>query len=754
MSIRFGALIAAVSLELDTLDFADASQSLVCVAIYARFKRRSGIYSSQLILSRSRIVPQGMSQPRAELYAALLNSHTGEVVRKSLQKWHKSSLKFSDSQIVLHWLNNDKKTLKQWVRCRVIESLRFTQPDQWFHVQSDQMIADIGTRRGPTLTDVNDDSRWIRGDPWMHLNINEMPITKISDIKMSKSEETQAAIETYHSEVHHSDQSNPISRIMDEVQERLEFSNYLISPLKFRFQKVVHILAIIMKFCKILKQRVKSSKNPPHPPKANPSLVFLVEEDITSARNYFFQKGTQEIKKFLPSKRFKEITSEEHGILKYTGRILDNNDIKIVGRFTNAMRDLSSSTFCVPVLDRFSPVSVAIVNEVHWHHITAKHSGVETTLRFVNLQAYILEGRSLVKMVRKSCQRCRYLMKRAVDVAMGPISKHNLTIAPAFYAAQVDLCGPFDSYSPHHKRTTVKIWLLIFVCATTSTTNIKIMDDYSTQSFILGFTRFSCEVGYPKTLLCDAGSQLIKGCQDMRFSYLDIKHRLFMDHQIEFEVCSVGAHNEHGKVERKIREITSSINVIHQQRLSILQWETLVSSIANSINNMPLALKGIVGDLENLDILTPNRLKLGRNNERSPVEPVQLISNPSKLIEENRKIFDSWFENWLLSHVPKLLKQEKWFTTSDEIKIGDIVLFLKNDSKICSTYQYGKVISIEFSSDGLARHANVRYMNANEKVFRETRRSTRNLIIIKHVDEVDLFYELGKNSLKNLSKIK
>ena len=139
------------SLELDTLDFADASQSLVCVAIYARFKRQSGSYSSQLILSRSRIVPQGMSQPRAELYAALLNSHTGEVVRKSLQKWHQSSIKLSDSQIVLHWLNNDKKTLKQWVRCRVIESLRFTKSDQWHYVQSNQMIADIGTRRGPTL---------------------------------------------------------------------------------------------------------------------------------------------------------------------------------------------------------------------------------------------------------------------------------------------------------------------------------------------------------------------------------------------------------------------------------------------------------------------------------------------------------------------------------------------------------------------------------------------------------------------------
>ena len=83
----------AVSLDESTLDFADASQSLICVAIYARYKRRNGEYSCQLILSRSRIVPKGMSQPRAELYAALLNAHTGEIVRRSLSKWHKSSSK-------------------------------------------------------------------------------------------------------------------------------------------------------------------------------------------------------------------------------------------------------------------------------------------------------------------------------------------------------------------------------------------------------------------------------------------------------------------------------------------------------------------------------------------------------------------------------------------------------------------------------------------------------------------------------------
>ena len=50
--------------------------------------------------------------------------------------------------------------------------------------------------------------------------------------------------------------------------------------------------------------------------------------------------------------------------------------------------------------------------------------------------------------------------------------------------------------------------------------------------------------------------------------------------------------------------------------MSIIQCETLGDQIANSINNMPIALGNIDHNLENLDILTPNLLMLGRNYDR------------------------------------------------------------------------------------------------------------------------------------------
>jgi len=93
---------------------------------------------------------------------------------------------------------------------------------------------------------------------------------------------------------------------------------------------------------------------------------------------------------------------------------------------------------------------------------------METTCRFVMKKVYVIEGRQLVKQIRNSCERCRYLIKRTIDMAMAPVSIYNLTIAPAFFFTQLDLSGPYLTYSPQHKRTTIKVWLIVFCCCSTS----------------------------------------------------------------------------------------------------------------------------------------------------------------------------------------------------------------------------------------------------------------------------------------------
>ena len=432
-------------------------------------------------------------------------------------------------------------------------------------------------------------------------------------------------------------------------------------------------------------------------------------------------------------------------ILYYTGRILLNQLIQHIGNPTDVMLDLSLTLFFAPIIHKNSLIVYSIISDIHWYHKVAKHSGVETLMRYVLQKVYVIEGRSLMKQIRKRCERCRYLLKRCINVAMGPISKYNLTIAPPFYITQVDLAGPFKAYSSHNKRATIKIWLAVFCCSTTSTTNIKVMDTYDSNSFILAFTHFSCQVGYPKILLLNEGSQLINGCKNMKLNFQDIRHQLHVNVNVEFQLCPVGGHNMNGRVERKIREIKGSIiKSLENERISLLQWETLASEIANTINDLPLALGNITSQFESMDLLTPNRLRLGRNNDRSPIGPMMVTNNPEKFLFINEKLFNTWFECWLISHVPKLMHHPKWFQTDRDVKVGDVVLFLKQENQLSSTYQYGMISDLSKSSDEKIRKATVRYRNSTEAVDRFTNRAVRQLIVIHPVDELNIMEELGQ----------
>ena len=87
------------------------------------------------------------------------------------------------------------------------------------------------------------------------------------------------------------------------------------------------------------------------------------------------------------------------------------------------------------------------------------------------------------KEIKIHCERRCYLRKKTIGVEIGPVSSYNMTL--------------------------LKIWLAVFCCMTTSTTSIKVMEDYSTIALVQAFTRFACEVGYPQFMYIHEGSQLV-----------------------------------------------------------------------------------------------------------------------------------------------------------------------------------------------------------------------------------------------------
>ena len=160
---------------------------------------------------------------------------------------------------------------------------------------------------------------------------------------------------------------------------------------------------------------------------------------------------------------------------------------------------------------------------------------------------------------------------------------------------------------------------------------------------------------------------------------------------------------------------------------------------------MPLALGNSKSNTEALDLLTPNRLKMGRNNERSP-EGCVVVEHPDKILEENQKIFDCWFEIWLSSHVPKLVYQPKWFKSDENLKPGDVVLFLKDKASFALRYQYGMIHEVEPGRDNKVRKVTVRYRNHNEDFDRYSNRTARGLVVIHRIDETSIMDKIGEAS--------
>ena len=685
----------AKNLDIITIDAGDASPSLICTAIYARFECKDGTFSCQLVFARSKVVPEGTSVPRAELMAAAINAATGFTVRKAFGSYHKRYIKLSDSMVALHWINCTTRRLKTFIRTLVIEVNRLCDISCWRYVVSSKMPADIGTRKGAKITDIDQDSDWINGMPWMRGSEEEFPIqtieeTKLTQEDMAEAEKEQIIFKVFHSQNRRVPEFEASS--CEKIKLRYEFSRYLIDPNGHSFRKSNRILALVLTFVKkagrninkIQNMRLFNHKSPGDLPEVLRSkldkyisttctfprvkqttckagyVVTLTEEMLKSAFYYFALKASLEVQHFLGKGRYKNIAVNVDGILYYSGRILPDQQFQGYPHLCEVALDLCHSSFCVPIMDQYSPVAISIALDIHWNHPDVQHRGVAAIYRQMLKVAYIFGGFSLASSIKLGCKRCRILNKSSIDVAMGPIHDLNLCIAPAFYACQVDIFGHYKAYSSANKRATLKVWFVIFCCCTTGAIDIRVLEDYSTDAFVQGFIRFSCRVGYPRYLLPDPGSQLVKGCEEMTYSFVDTKQKLFVEYGVDYTPCPVGAHYVHGKVERKIREVRKSVDIaIRNERLSVVQWETLMAQIANSVNNMPIGLKNRVSDIEQLDLITPNRLILGRNNDRCGNAPLVICPDYKRMIESNANIFRAWFETWLVSYVPTFVERPK-----------------------------------------------------------------------------------------------
>ena len=114
--------------------------------------------------------------------------------------------------------------------------------------------------------------------------------------------------------------------------------------------------------------------------------------------------------------------------------------------------------------------------------------------------------------------------------------------------------------------------------------------------------------------------------------------------------------------------------------------------------------------------------------------------------------YESFFEVWNTSLIPKMMKASKWSAgRSEPLLMSDIVYFKKVGNDISSSCTVGKVVSLKLGRDGIPRRAEVEYHNLS-KFFAQkhiTDRAARSLVKLFNVE--DLTWKEDKTDV-NLTK--
>lgn len=122
--------------------------------------------STSFIIAKARVCPlKPLTLPKLELMGATIATQLFRVIKTSIGDTIKSVYMWTDSQIVLHWLNSDKK-LKQFVSNRVKVITSVCPAQLWGYCPSVDNPADLLTR-GIPLSTLQASLVWRHGPEWL-----------------------------------------------------------------------------------------------------------------------------------------------------------------------------------------------------------------------------------------------------------------------------------------------------------------------------------------------------------------------------------------------------------------------------------------------------------------------------------------------------------------------------------------------------------------------------------------------------------
>nr|CAI5843366.1 unnamed protein product [Callosobruchus analis] len=636
--------------------FSDASQVAYGTCIYIRTTDESDNTACLLLCAKSRVAPlKSISIPRLELCAALLSSRLVAKIIRGLKINPNAVFLWTDSSIVLAWLNRESSELKTFVSNRVSEMQQLTSSYQWRHVRSEDNPADL-ISRGCDVERLKNHSLWFNGPQWLRMPESQWPILEPKD-------------ETICSE------SLELKPIFAHNSVNQPYLNFNILTRYSSLTKLQRITAYCLRFIDNCRKTLDERNLSKH----------LTVNEINRAMNILIklvqcQEFGMEI---MHLKRCKEVSKSSK--LLSLNPFLDKNEIlRVGGRLRHSQLEFDHKhPVILPGHHHFTKLII-----LYEHESVTIHGGTQTVLGSLRTKFWPLNARCAVRKVIRNCLICFKSRPRNFFPMMGDLPASRITPSRPFFTCGVDMAGPFlIKDGVLRNKRLVKVYIALFICFTTKAIHIEVVGDLSTHLFLNSLKRFFARRGTSKNIYSDNGSNFVGSKNYLselheKLSKLNKDsnfHNFLLENRVNWHFSPPRSPTFGGIWESSIKQMKIHLfKVIGNTHLTYEAFYTVLTQIESILNSRPLC--PLTDDPDDYQTLTPGHFIVGTRLTSLVEEDVKEIPiNRLKHYHHLKYMIQHFWKRWSQEYLHNLQSRTKWrLNDSQQLRLGSLVL-IKDD---------------------------------------------------------------------------
>ena len=667
--------------KIELVVFCDASTVAIGAVGYLKVHYKDECRSG-FVMAKSKLAPKpAHTIPRLELCAAVLAVEMAESISKEIDLPLDRTAFYSDSKVVLGYLNNTSRRFYTYVANRVNRIRQSTNPGQWHFVNSVDNPADLASR--PSTAAELSTSRWFEGPKFlqrMHDDSNEITFNLVdpeSDVEV---------------------RSEPLvckTNLQTPGLGSSRFSRF--SNWKKLCRVIARLINVARGFQHGGKEGWKNFSVEPDPDAiraASHVIITIVQQEhyvqeVKCLQNNLHVRKESEIHSLSPF-------IGKHGLLRVGGRC-ERQEVPYDQRHPLILPQKSHITGIISL----------------YHHEETRHQGRKLTEGAIRSAGFWIPGsKRLVSTLIKKCTTCRKLRGTTTTQLMSDLPADRVTPCPPFTSVGLDVFGPWEISIRKTRGGSVnsKRWAVMFTCLYTRAVHIDILESMSTSSMINAFRRFFAFRGPAKIIRSDQGTNFVGAAAELKL----VSEKESVKQMLQKRSCTwifnpPKAPHMGGIWERMIGVTKKILNSILQSQKNLTHeiLSTVLCEAMEIINSRPLV--EVATDADSPAVLTPAVLLTQKFDRVSaPEDTLQLKRyNAKEHWKLVQSLADMFADQWKNEYLKSQMLRRKWRQEKPNICVGDIVL-LKEEEQKRRDWPLAKVEETFNSEDGKVRRVKVR----------------------------------------------